>query len=86
MFYRKAKGIFKTLSNYTKFFCRPPVFYTTKTLAFYAHDSNIGIFFISSYKVIALNKRYFIIDQQIARHFVHFSEYIYHPLLCNSNN
>ena len=35
-----------------------------------------------------LSKTYFIIDQQIARHFVHYSECIYHPpsLLCNSYN
>ena len=26
------------------------------------------------------NKRYFMIDQQISRHFVLYSEYLYHPL------
>ena len=26
-------------------------------------------------------KRYFLIDQQIARHFVHYSECLYHPLI-----
>ena len=33
-------------------------------------------------------KRYFIVVQQIARHFVHYRECLYHPpsLLCNSNN
>ena len=35
-----------------------------------------------------LGKRYFIIVKQIARHFVHYSECLYHPPshLCNSNN
>ena len=35
--------------------------------------------------VVRLNKRYFIIDQQIARHFVHYSECLSNPLylLCN---
>ena len=35
-----------------------------------------------------VNKRYFIIDQQIAQHFGHYSECLYNPLslLCNSNN
>ena len=34
------------------------------------------------------NNRYFIIDQQIAGHFVHYSECLFHPpsLLCHSNN
>ena len=30
---------------------------------------------------LTLNKRYFIIDQQIARHFVHYSEYLSTPPL-----
>ena len=39
-------------------------------------------------KMNHINKRYFRLDQQIARHFVHYSESLYHPpiLLCNSNN
>ena len=32
------------------------------------------------FKYLYFYKRYFMIDQQIARHFVHYSEYIYHPL------
>ena len=31
-------------------------------------------------KIFQWNKRYFIINQQIARHFVHYFEYIYHSL------
>ena len=34
------------------------------------------------------HKRYLIIDQQIARHLMHYSDCLYNPhsLLCNSNN
>ena len=47
-----------------------------------------AILFISGMHTFSNKKRYFIIDQQIARHFVHYSEYHYNPpsLLCNSNN
>ena len=40
--------------------------------------------------IFICNKIYFIIEQQIAWHFVHYSEYLYYPspspLLCNSND
>ena len=30
---------------------------------------------------LEIDKRYFMIDQQIAQHFVHYSKCLYHPLL-----
>ena len=51
----------------------------------YTHDEYL---LISADKTLMLNKRYFIIDQQIERHLANYSECLYDPhfFLCNSNN
>ena len=42
---------------------------------------------LNTWVAVGKNKRYFLIDQQLARHFVHYSEWYTTPsLLCNSNN
>ena len=44
------------------------------------NKTEIGMFFICGELWDRHNKRYSTIDQQIARHFVHYNECLYHPL------
>ena len=43
-----------------------------------ANQENRNVYQKEQYQA-SLNKTYFKIDQHIARHFVHFSECLYHP-------